>query len=131
MNDYMVEWASDAEDVSGPMQAAQEAWEDLRRSDSIANAFIVTDTHQMAVVVDLHLGDVSDPVWTPGLKQVAELAQWMHDHQWEVNEIIRMIGAPQKYADEYAEMVRDREFDKVAVGPEEIDDSPDDVTEES
>lgn len=118
MTDYHVEWSILIEDAKDPEFAAQRAWDTLRPEDSTASVFEVSDALDMTVQVDLHEDRVSEPVWVPGLTHVADLAEWMTEHDWDWTEIIEMIRRPHKYADQFSRMVADREFDKVAKEPE-------------
>lgn len=121
MNDYVVEWSIDVEDVENPLAAAVEAWDAMRREGSIANAFEVSDHHYMTTHVDLTDGSVGQTVWVPGPTAVGDLAEWMAAHDWDTSEIVAMIRRPHKYADQYSQMISDRAFDAVAKGPEEIE----------
>lgn len=49
---YLVTWQMDS-DAASPVVAAQAAWADMRREDSIANVFEVRDRAGHVVVVDL------------------------------------------------------------------------------
>ncbi|MEW6545090.1 MAG: hypothetical protein AB1411_15960 [Nitrospirota bacterium] len=54
MPDYFVEWEMDIDDAQSPREAAQQAWEAMRRPDSSANVFTVHDKESGAVYhVDL------------------------------------------------------------------------------
>lgn len=120
MPEYTVEWTINA-DTSGPVQAAIEAWEAMRRTDSIACVFEVSDEHDMTVHVDLNDITNGPAAWVPGLDKIAELAQYMAEEMWDMTEIVEMIRHPHRYANEYSTMIRDRAFDEVAKEPEVTD----------
>lgn len=125
---WTVEWSmnfEETEDVPTPLAAAEAAWESMRREDSIANVFEVSDDMDMTVQVDLASGELGQRVWVPDIGKIAELAEWMAAEQWEISEIIEMIRRPHKYADEYSKMVADFAFDIVAKEPEAIEEPED------
>lgn len=60
MANYLVRWEIDIDDVDSPREAAERAWEAMRRPDSIANVFGVTDADGIVTTVDLE----EDEEWT-------------------------------------------------------------------
>lgn len=124
MTDYTVEWSIFIEDTDSPKAAAEVAWETMRNPDSFANVFEVSDSMDMSTSVDLHEDRVGDPVWMPGPRNVADLAEWMNDNDWDFSEIVEMIRRPHKYAREFSAMVIEREFAKVAKEPEAPEATP-------
>jgi hypothetical protein len=120
MPEWTVNWTGTYE-TDTPMQAAVEAWEAMQRVGSIANVFDVSDKVGMTVRVDLddEVGTAVGPSkWVPTRRQIALLAEWMHEEQWDITEIVTMIHQPWKYADEYSKMLVELEFAKVAKEPE-------------
>lgn len=117
---YHVEWLINS-DQGTPIEAAMEAWKTMRVTDSIANVFNVKDEHDMVVTVDLTDGTVDNPVWSPSLDAIADLAEYLHAEQWDMSEILRMIRKPTAFANEYSEMLRDRMYDAVARAEEEYE----------
>jgi hypothetical protein len=131
MPDYVVTWEIDGDDAETPYEAASNAWHTMSTPGSEATVFVVSDAMGMATVVDL-ANDIETPaVWTPSNAQIADLAEYMAAEQWPVDEIITMIRRPEKYANEYTEMIVEREFAKVALSEEELDDMTDDSTDET
>jgi aromatic ring-cleaving dioxygenase len=132
MPQYNVEWTMDiyADDEAG---AAQEAWDALRRRHSIANVFEVSDGMGMTTRVDLGEHDpemAGVKVWMPNNTQIADLAEWMLNDCWGIDEVVEMVRRPHKYAQQYTAMVIEREFGKVAKEPE-IEDTDDDDSDET
>lgn len=60
MPQYLVTWEIDILDADNPREAAQKAWEHMRREDSTANVFDVTDPQGDTVRVDLSEEEGSD-----------------------------------------------------------------------
>lgn len=57
MADFIVTWVIDAEGVDSPKAAAEYAWAAMRRPDSMANVFDVTDADGNTTRVDLSEGE--------------------------------------------------------------------------
>jgi hypothetical protein len=123
MPEYRVEWAIDvtADDALG---AANVAWAIMHDSAATATVFEVADEHDRTTHVDLADDSVGSTVWMPTPEAIAQLAEWMSNEAWDLDEIIEMIRRPHKYADEYTRMITEREYDKVAMEPEAEDTEP-------
>jgi capsid protein len=124
MSEYRVTWSIDV-DTDDEYAAASEAWDAMRSDGSLANYFEVKDQMEMACSIDLADGSVGARIWMPSRGSVADLAEYLHAEQWDITEITAMIRNPSKYADQYSQMVIDREFDKVAKEPEAEDETGD------
>lgn len=71
---YLVTWVIDIEDVDSPTEAAEKAWEHMRRPGSTANVFTVTDDTGTYEV------DLDEKTVTEAPKEWTVLGAWINDH---------------------------------------------------
>ena len=55
------------------------------------------------------------PEWISNFDRIADLAEYMAEQDWPMDEIVRMIRRPMNYASEYAEMCSREEGEEAAL----------------